>query len=176
MSNEQRFVSLSTTLYWTALVLSAGLPLLVLVFAAKGVSDPASLLTRAPMLSADLPVSRLQAGLVAAVVLVSILPMVAALRAMARLFDRYRVGEILSDANAATVLSIGRSLLVVAAFTVVVPTLQTLILSWQAPEKTLSIGLDGGTLGFALAAGLLTVIGWAMGEAARVKAENEGFV
>ena len=30
--------------------------------------------------------------------------------------------------------------------------------------------------GFAMAAGLLTVIGWAMREAARVQAENEGFV
>lgn len=40
----------------------------------------------------------------------------------------------------------------------------------------LPISLDGGTLEFLLAAGLLTVIGWAMGEAARVKAENEGFV
>jgi len=36
--------------------------------------------------------------------------------------------------------------------------------------------LDQGTLGFLLAAGLLTVIGWAMREAAAVKAENEGFV
>lgn len=40
----------------------------------------------------------------------------------------------------------------------------------------LPISLDGGTLEFLLAAGLLPVIGWAMGEAARVKAENEGFV
>lgn len=51
-----------------------------------------------------------------------------------------------------------------------------LILRWQAPRKMLPISLDGGTLEFLLAAGLLTVIGWAMGEAARVKAENEGFV
>jgi hypothetical protein len=40
----------------------------------------------------------------------------------------------------------------------------------------LPISLDGGTLGFLLAARLLPVTGWAMGEAARVKAENEGFV
>ena len=45
-----------------------------------------------------------------------------------------------------------------------------------APERTLSIGLDSGTLGFLMAAGLLTVIGWAMREAAAVKAENAGFV
>jgi ABC-type transport system involved in cytochrome bd biosynthesis fused ATPase/permease subunit len=40
----------------------------------------------------------------------------------------------------------------------------------------LSIGLDQGTLGFLMAAGLLTVIGWAMREAAAVKAENAAFV
>ena len=56
------------------------------------------------------------------------------------------------------------------------PSLQTLVLSWQAPQRLLTIALDDGTLGFALAAGLLTVIGWAIREAADAKAENEGFV
>jgi Protein of unknown function (DUF2975) len=176
MPDQPRLARLSEGLYWTALILSVVLPLLVLVYAAKGVSDPASLLSRIPGLAPDTPVSRGQAGLVAAVALVSVLPMVAALRGMTRLFDRYRMGEVLSDANAATILSIGRAFLLVALFTVLVPTAQTLILSWQAPQKMLAVGLDGGTLGFVLAAGLLTVIGWALREAAAVKAENAGFV
>ena len=111
-----------------------------------------------------------------ALVLSVVLPMVAALRGMVRLFAAYRDGEVLSDTNARTILRIGRNLLLVAVFTVLVPTLQTLILSWHAAQKTLSIALDGGTFGFLMAAGLLTVIGYAMGEAARIKAENEGFV
>lgn len=176
MKDQTRLLRLSETLYWSALVLSAVLPLIVLLYAARGVMEPASLLSRVSGLGADTPVGRTQAGLVAAVVLISVLPMVAALRAMARLFDRYRMGDVLSDANAETILHIGRALVLVAAFTVLVPTLQTLILSWQAPQKMLSIGLDGGTLGFVMAAGLLTVIGWAMREAAQIKAENEGFV
>jgi hypothetical protein len=176
MPEQTRLTRLSNALYWTALALSVVLPLLVLVYAAKGVTDPASLLNNMPAVAPDTVISRLQAGLVAALALISVLPMVAALRGMARLFDRYRMGEVLSDANADTILSIGRALLLVAVFTVVVPTLQTLILSWKAAQRTLSIGLDGGTLGFLMAAGLLTVIGWAMREAARVKAENEGFV
>jgi Protein of unknown function (DUF2975) len=173
MPDQSQLARLSNALYWTAIALSAVLPLIVLLYAAKGVTDPASLLGTLPP---DTPVTRPQAGLVAALALVSVLPMVAALRAMARLFDRYRMGEVLSDANADTILTIGRALLLVAAFTVLLPTLQTLILTWNAPQRTLAIGLDGGTLGFAMAAGLLTVIGWAMREAARVKAENEGFV
>jgi|JI7StandDraft_1071085.scaffolds.fasta_scaffold61096_3 mannose/fructose/N-acetylgalactosamine-specific phosphotransferase system component IIC len=176
MPDQSRLQRLSETLYWTTLALSVVLPLIVLYYAGKGVADPGSLLTQAPVLPADLIVTRAQAGLVAAVAIASLLPMLAALRAMTRLFDRYRMGEVLSHANATTILTIGRALLAVAAFTIAVPTLHALILSWNAPQRVLSIALDSGTLGFAIAAGLLTVIGWAMAEAARIKAENEGFV
>ena len=164
------------TLLAVLLALSVLLPIIVLVYAGQGVSDPASLLSRAPMVPAGTPVSTAQAGLVAAIALLSLLPMVAALRGMVRLFGAYREGEVLSRDNADTILRIGRNMLLVAAFTVLVPTLQTLILSWHASQKVLAIGLDTGTLGFLMAAGLLTVIGWAMREAAEVKAENEGFV
>jgi hypothetical protein len=59
---------------------------------------------------------------------------------------------------------------------VLVPALQTLILSWHAPRKLLSIDLDGGAAALLMAAGLLVVIGRAMAEVARIKTENEGFV
>lgn len=176
MQDLQRLRKLSGFLYWVALVLSVLLPILVLALAGKGVSDPASLLSRVPGLPPGTPVSTAQAGLVGAVALISVLPMVAALRAMVRLFDRYRAAKVLSPENAATILRLGRALLLVALFTVLTPTLQTLILTWNAAQRSLVIGLDSGTLGFLLAAGLLTVIGWAMHDAARAQAENEGFV
>lgn len=174
MQDQHRLQGLSGILYWMALVLSVLLPLFVLVFAAKVVLDPTSL--RPPAVPPEMSISRWQAGLVAALALVTVQPMTTALRAMARLFDCYRMGEVLSDANAETILTIGRALMLVALFAVLGPTLQDLILSWHAPEKTLSIALEGGTLGFLMAAGLLTVIGWAMRQAAAIKAENEGFV
>ncbi|MFN3576297.1 MAG: DUF2975 domain-containing protein [Tabrizicola sp.] len=176
MQDRSRLQSLSGLLYWVALVLSVALPLLVLVHAGKWVTDPASLLSRAPGLPAGTRVTPTQAGLVAAVALVSVLPMVSALRGMVRLFARYREGDVLSAGNAGTILRIGRAMVLVALFTILTPALQTLILSWNGPQRTLSVGFDGGTLGFLMAAGLLTVIGWAMREAARVKAENEAFV
>ena len=176
MPDLLRLQKLSSVLYWIALVLSAALPIIVLIYAAKGVTDPGSLLSRAHGVPPGTPVTPTQAGLVAAVALVAVLPMVAALRGMVRLFGAYRDGEVLSQDNAETLLGIGRNFLVAAFFTVLVPTLHTLILSWNAPQKSLSIGFDGGTLGFLMAAGLLTVVGWAMGEAARVKAENAEFV
>lgn len=176
MQDQPRLQSLSGILYWVALVLSVALPLLVLLYAGKWVTDPASLLSRAPGLPPQSIITPAQAGLVAAVALVSVLPMVSALRGMVRLFARYREGDVLSADNAETILQIGRAMVLVALFTILTPTLQTLILSWNAPQRTLSIGLDSGTLGFLMAAGLMTVIGWAMREAAAVKAENAGFV
>lgn len=175
MTSHIHLRNLSGLLYWMALVLSVVLPVIVLVFLAQGVQDPVSLLSRVAV-PAGTPVSTTQAGLVGALALISVLPMVAALRGMVRLFAAYRDGDVLNEANANTILRIGRNLLLVAIFTVVVPTLQTLILSWEAAQKMLSIALDGSTLGFLMAAGLLTVIGYAMSEAARVKVENEGFV
>jgi hypothetical protein len=176
MPDRSRLVRLSNALYWTALSLSVVLPLIALLFAGLGVADPASLRSAHPAIAPETPVSRVQAGLVAAVALVAVLPLVAALRAMAQLFDSYRSGIVLSAANADTILRIGRALILVALFTVLAPTLQLLILSWSGPSRMLALGLDGGTLGFLMAAGLLTVIGWAMREAALVKAENEEFV
>jgi hypothetical protein len=176
MQDQTRLQTLSGMLYWVALVLSVTLPIVVLIYAGKWVTDPASLLSRGPDLPPGTVVTPVQAGLVSAVALASVLPMVAALRGMVRLFSRYREGDVLSLENAEAILRIGRAMLLVALFTVLMPTLQTLILSWSAPQRTLSIGLDSGTLGFLMAAGLLTVIGWAMRDAAAVKAENEGFV
>lgn len=176
MQQQLRLRKLSGLLYWVALVLSVVLPVVVLVCAGKGVSDPPSLLSRVPSIPDGNSVSTAQAGLVAILALVTVLPMVAALRGMVRLFGAYRDGEVLSTANAVAILHIGRNFLLVALFTVLVPSLQTVILSWQAEQRQLSVGLDGGTLGFLMAAGLLTVIGWAMAEAAQVKAENEAFV
>jgi hypothetical protein len=64
-----------------------------------------------------------------------------------------------------------------AAATVAVPSLGRLVLTWAAPSGTqISLGLDGGTLGFLLAGALLTVIGAIMREAARLREESEGFV
>lgn len=176
MQDQPRLQKLSGALYWVALVLSVVLPVIALVYAGKAVTDPGSLLALSPALAAGTPVTTMQAGLVAAIALIAVLPMVAALRAMVRLFGNFRDGVVLDADNAESILGIGRHLTLVALFTVLVPTLQTLILSWNAAERTVAIGLDGATLGFFLAAGLLTVIGWAMGEAVRVKSENEDFI
>jgi hypothetical protein len=176
MSDLSRLQRLSTLLYWVALALSVVLPLVVLFYAALGLQDPTALLPHLPFAVDGADITHRQAGLIAVTALVAVMPLVAALRAMAALFRRYGGGEVLSEANAETILQIGRMLVLVAGLTVAVPTVQGLIVTWNAAERQLAIGIDGGTLGFLMVSGLLTVIGWAMREAARVKAENEGFV
>jgi hypothetical protein len=176
MPNLLRITKLSTWLYWTATVLAYLLPLIVIITMLRGYFDPLVLLAQFPELGTGAKVTPLQGALVAAVAVFALFPMIAAFLAMSSLFNRYRKGEILSDGSADDILRIGRAMLLVAATTVMVPTLQLLVLSWNAQKRTLQIGLDDGTLGFLLSAGLLTVIGWVMREAARVKAENEGFV
>jgi Protein of unknown function (DUF2975) len=176
MPDFPRITRLSNMLYWFATVLAYALPLIVIVTLLRGYFDPNTLIAQYPVLPVGTTVTPFQAALVAAIAVISVFPMIAAFLAMASLFNRYRRGEILSDGSADDILRVGRAMLFVAAAAVLVPTLQILVLSWNAAQKTLQIGLDGGTLGFVLSAGLLTVIGWAMREAARVKAENEGFV
>jgi hypothetical protein len=176
MTDLVRISRLSDWLFWAATVLTYALPLTILVAILRGWFDPASLPGNFPVLPEGTPVTPFQGTLVAGVAVLAVFPLIAAFIAMASLFNRYRRGEILTDGCADDILRIGRAMIFVALATVLVPTLQILILSWNAPQRMLSIGLDGGTLGFLLSAGLMFVIGWVMREAAVVKAENEGFV
>ncbi len=173
-----RIIRLSEWLYWTSAVLAYVLPATVILAILRGWFDPQLLPGRFPALPPGTTVTAIQATLVAGIGVLSVFPLVAAFLAMQTLFGRYRRGEILSDACADAILRIGRALVAVAVMTVVVPTLQILVLSWNNGPggRILSIGLDGGTLGFLLSGGMLFVIGWVMREAARAAEENAGFV
>ena len=178
MTDTARIARLSQWLYWAALVLTYVLPLAILIAILRGWFDPAALPARFPVLAKDTVVTPFQGTLAALIAAFAVLPLIAAFMAMTSLFDRYRKGEILSDDCADDILRIGRAMILVAAATVLVPTLQVLVLSWNSPsgQRVLQVGVDGGTLGFLLSAGLMFVIGWAMREAAAVKAENAEFV
>jgi hypothetical protein len=178
MSPQNRITPLSNALFHACTVLAFVLPCVVIGAILKGWYDPATVTARFPAIPDGTPVTAFQGVLMAAVGLVSVYPMVAALLAMRRLFGRYRRGEILTDACADDILRTGHALFWVAAATVIVPTLQILVLSWNngAGQRILSIGLDGGTLGFLFSGLLLVTIGWVMREAARAVEENKGFV
>jgi uncharacterized membrane protein len=178
MPIPDRITPLSNLLYWVCTVLAFALPALIMAYILRGWSDPASILAQYPIVPAGTPVTAVQTTLVAAIAVLATYPLVATFLGMRRLFGRYRRGEILSDACAADILRIGQALFAVAAMTVLVPTLQIMVLSWHIGpgQRLLSIGIDSSTLGFLLSGGLLIVIGWVMREAAQAAEDAKGFV
>lgn len=97
---------------------------------------------------------------------------------MRQLFGCYKTGAVLTDRSARLIQRIGVGFMGIALVQLALFPVQGIILTWANPvgERALSIGVNSDTLGFLIAAGLMTVIGWAMGEAAQVDAENKGFV
>ncbi len=178
MPSLTRIARLASWLYWAATGFGIALPLAFGVALFKGWSDPAFLAARFADLPAATTVGPVKALLVIAAGALALPVLLAALWQMRALFRRYGAGEILTDACARHVLRIGQMLVALAALGVAIPTLQRLILTWDNPvgQKVLAIGLSSDTMGFLLAGGLLFVVGWVMGEAARVAADNAGFI
>ena len=101
-----------------------------------------------------------------------------ALDLLRRLFAQYKAGEVLTEASANLIRKTGKAMLLLAGLNIIAYPVQTLFLTWQSPpgERMISISIGHAEIGFLLLAGLLTVIGWAMTEAARVAEENRAFV
>ncbi len=95
-----------------------------------------------------------------------------------KLFAQYRDGAVLTHGAAALILKAGRGLLLVAGLNVLVQPVSSVLLSWQAAPgmREVSVGIGSAEIGFLFAAGLLTLIGWAMTDAARQAEENRRFV
>lgn len=178
MSSSNRIIPFSNVLYWASSILAFAIPAFIFAIILRGWFDPAALVAQLTELPATTRISALQAALVAAVGIIATYPLVATFLGMRRLFGRYRRGEILTDACARDILRIGQALFAVAAMTVLVPTLQILICSWNngPGNRLLYLGVEGSTLGFLLSGGLLIVIGWVMREAALVAEDAKGFV
>lgn len=94
------------------------------------------------------------------------------------LFGQYATGDILTADSAHHITRAAVGLLILALSGMVAQAAQALALTWgNAPgSRQLSIALSDDEICAALAGGLLWVIGWAMGEAARMAAENREFI
>lgn len=126
--------------------------------------------------SADIPQHFIVASVVAGIV--PVLVWLWTLDQMRRLFACYKVGAVLTDQSARFIQRIGLGFMAVALVQIVMIPVQSLILTFANPagERSISVGLNSDMLGFLIAAGLMTVIGWAMGEAAAAAQENQAFV
>lgn len=97
---------------------------------------------------------------------------------MRRLFGTYRSGDVLTQLSACLTLRIGLGMIALTGLKLLTGMAQSVVLSWAAPagQRALAVALSNGEVGFLLAAGLLTVIGWAMREAAVVAEDHRGFI
>lgn len=97
---------------------------------------------------------------------------------MRKLFVSFQKGQALTVESAHLIERIGRGLLGLAVLPFILFPIKSVILSMANPvgERTLSVSLSSTSVGFALTAGLLIVIGWAMREAAAAVDENRTFV
>ena len=87
-------------------------------------------------------------------------------------------GQVFAGQTARHVQRIGTGLLALAVANVVGNTVIIAALTWNNPvgQRSLAIGFGSTELLLLLAAGLMTLFGWIQSEAARLSAENEGFV
>ena len=113
-----------------------------------------------------------------AVAAVTVLLWLVVLDQMRRLFRCFASGQVLSDAVAGHIRRIGWGLLGLSIWQVLVVPVTSVLLTWDNPagQRSLSVGLNSDMVGFALAAGLMIVIGWAMREGAAARSENQAFV
>ena len=97
---------------------------------------------------------------------------------MTRLFSHFKSGEVLTEVVAICIKRIGQCLLGAAVISFVTVPLQSLLISLNktAGARSVSVAISSDMILFAMAGGLIIVIGWAMREAASVAQENRAFV
>ncbi len=108
----------------------------------------------------------------------ALLPALAALWVARRLFLGYARGEIFTAAAARRLGAIGCLLLAGVGTGAVARTLAVLALTWENPpgQRQLALSFSSHDFGLAVLALLLMVVGWVLGEAARLADENRQFV
>jgi len=160
---------------WLALI---GLPLAILASLSFG--DPLSTLAMRAFPSV-LVAEPLAASRALTVLLVGLVPGLAILYAIWQcqaLFRLYRLGHALSADAAMRIRKIGVGCLFTVLLSILVRPMQLLVLTAaNAPgERSVAISVSSGDVGFALAGGLMIVIGATMAEAARIADEHRAIV
>lgn len=163
--------------YLTTMVL-VGYPLLVLIMALSGSFSEDWLRAAFDGVSVSDQITPAVWGILGAIYTISIAITLLVLWNMRALLCLYAKGSVLGPEAALRIRRIGHCLLVLAIWGTLAHTLEVAALTWNNPpgERALSIAVSNTDIFLFLAAGLMTVIGWAMSEAADVAAENRGFV
>lgn len=163
--------------YLTTLAL-VGYPLAMIVIALSGYLSEAQLRANFNTIAVSEQITPAVWVILGAIAAVSVALVMVALWNMRALLLLYVTGDVLGPNAAQRIRRIGHCLLALAIWGTIAHTLEVAALTWNNPVGTraLSVAFSNTDLFLFLAAGLMTVIGWAMSEAANVAAENRGFV
>lgn len=174
----RRIAKLARPLHWLSTAALGAIPIGLVIAAALGALSEDRL--RASYGHFPLPETIAISGWISTLLfgLLSVALVLFILWQMRGLFACYARGDVLGREAAARVQRMGQGLLALAAIRLVADTVNVLVLTLPNPpgQRVLSIGFDTDDLFLLFAAGLLTLVGWAMAEAARVAEENAGFV
>ncbi|NSX53653.1 DUF2975 domain-containing protein [Parasulfitobacter algicola] len=110
--------------------------------------------------------------------LIPVIILLFTLNTMRQLFGLYRQGQILTDTCARLIQRIGQGFLALALAPFLLNPMLSYILSRANPsgERSISVSLNSDMFFFAIAGGLIIIIGWALREASDLAAENRAFV
>lgn len=175
MQTTKRITRLSNGLYWITSALLVATPIVAGAAFWHDWADPSDVLARVPDLPDLTQMTRAKLIWLAAIGVAGTIPVLLTFWNMRGLLRHYRNGDIVSPDCVRRILHIGGALLAMALWGVLGRTLQLLALTYDNPagSKILTFGIEGSSLGLALAGGVLITIGWVMGEASR---EIESFV
>lgn len=178
MSHIQRVTTLASILQGFTIAAMIGLPLAIISGLLTTPLSPEVVAQSLPGISAAPDATMPQLVTVVALNLLSPLILLLALNQMRQLFGHYAKGEVLSHRCARRIQRIGQGLLALAILPLAVQPIQSVLLTLANPpgQRSVSVGINSEMLFFALAGGLIIVIGWAMREASDVAAENRTFV
>ena len=120
----------------------------------------------------------LQRLAVALLIVIAVAPGCAMLWFLRRLMVEYTAGRVFTDTAAKLVLRIGQFLILGVFVSIIVGALRSVVASYDAAtgDGSLAVEVSSGDLLVALIGGLLIIIGAVMGDAARLRAENESFI
>lgn len=178
MSALLRTRRIARPLSYVTTVALLGYPFALLIGAMTGYFNEAALRDSydATILPAAIPMGAWVVVYATAIVSFAIVMLV--LWNMRALLSLYAMGDVLGPEAALRIRRIGHCLLALAIWGMLAHTIDIAALTWGNPpgQRALSVAVSNNDMFLFLAAGLMTVIGWAMSEAARVADEHRSFV
>lgn len=110
---------------------------------------------------------------------IGLLPLLAALGGLwfaTHLFRLFERGEIFTQASGKRLIHIGAALAALLPAQIIMTGLASFLLTMSNPVPSISFSFESTQMLAGFAGGLLIVVGWVLGEAARIADENREFI